>query len=47
MKKMIGLIVFFLALGMILMILVHNRLVGLLIASLLLFVGYNCFCDGW
>ncbi len=47
MRKMIGLILFFIAIGMVLMILVHNRLVGLIITSLLLFVGYNCFCDGW
>lgn len=47
MRKMIGLVVFFIAIGMLLMIIVHNRLIGLIITSLLLFVGYNCFCDGW
>jgi len=44
MKKIIGLIAFFIAIGMLLMIITHNRLVGLLIIALLLFVGYHCFC---
>lgn len=46
MKKIIGLSVFFVAIGMLIMVMVHNRLIGLLIIALLLFVGYNCFCDG-
>ena len=45
MKKMIGLIAFFIAIGMLLMLLTHNRLVGLVIIALLLFLGYNCFCS--
>ena len=45
MKKIIGLIAFFIAIGMLLMLITHNRLVGLIIIALLLFVGYNCFCD--
>lgn len=45
MKKIIGLIAFFIAIGMLLMIVTHNRLVGLIIIALLLFVGYNCFCS--
>lgn len=46
MKKMIGLMFFFVAIGMLLMVLIHNRLLGLFIIALLLFVGYTCFCDG-
>lgn len=45
MKKMIGLIAFFIAIGMLLMIIANNRLIGLIIIALLLFVGYNCFCN--
>jgi len=43
-KKIIGLIAFFIAVGMLLMIITHNRLVGLVIVTLLLLLGYNCFC---
>lgn len=44
MKKLIGLVAFLIAIGMLLMLITHNRLVGLVIIALLLFVGYNCFC---
>lgn len=44
MKKIIGLIAFFIAIGMLLMLVTHNRLVGLIFIALLLFLGYNCFC---
>lgn len=44
MKKIIGLVAFLIAFGMLLMILTHNRLVGLIIIALLLFIGYHCFC---
>ncbi len=43
MKKIIGLICFFIAIGMLIMLII-NKLLGLLIIALLLFVGYNCFC---
>lgn len=45
MKKIIGLICFFIAIGMLLMLITHNRLVGLIMIALLLFLGYNCFCS--
>ena len=44
MKKMIGFAAFFTAVGMMLMMITHSRLVGLLIIALLLFTWYNCFC---
>ncbi len=44
MKKIIGLIAFFIAIGMLLMLVTHNRLAGLIIIALLLFVGYHCLC---
>lgn len=44
MKKVIGLVAFLVAFGMLLMIVTHNRLIGLIIIALLLFVGYHCFC---
>ena len=46
MKKIVGLIAFFIAIGMLIMLITHNRLVGLIIIALLLFVGYNCLCSG-
>ena len=45
MKKIIGLAAFFIAIGMLLMLITHNRLVGLIIIALLLFVGYHCICS--
>ncbi len=44
-KKIAGLISFFVAVGMMLMIIVNNRFVGLIMIALLLFVGYYCFTD--
>ena len=41
MKKIIGFVAFFIAIGMLIMLITHNRLVGLIIIALLLFVGYN------
>lgn len=45
MRKLIGLVAFWVAIGMLLMLITHNRLVGLIIIALLLFLGYNCFCS--
>lgn len=44
MKKILGCIAVLLAIGMLLMLITHNRLVGLIIIALLLFVGYSCVC---
>lgn len=44
MKKIIGFVAFFIAIGMLIMLIAHNRLVGLIIIALLLFIGYNCIC---
>ena len=44
MKKIVGLVAFLVAAGMIIMLIAHNRLVGVIIIALLLFLGYNCFC---
>ncbi|MCM1185355.1 MAG: hypothetical protein NC251_09695 [Lachnoclostridium sp.] len=46
MRKIIGMMLFLIAIGMLLMVMIHNRLLGLIVIGLLLFVGYNCFCDG-
>lgn len=46
MKKMIGLIAFSVAIGMLLEIVTHDRLAGLIIIGLLLFIGYHLFCGG-
>lgn len=43
-KKIIGLVAILIAIGMLLMIITYNRLVGLIIIALLLFVGYSCLC---
>ncbi|MBR1931266.1 MAG: hypothetical protein IJ833_07325 [Lachnospiraceae bacterium] len=45
MKKIIGLVAFLIAIGMLLMMMTNNRLLGLIIVALLLFVGYQCVCS--
>ncbi len=47
MKKLIGFIAFWIAVGMLLMLfLSHHLLIGLIIIALLLLIGYNFyFCD--
>lgn len=45
MKKMIGFVALFIAIGMLIMMITHNRLIGLIIIALLLLVGYNCICS--
>lgn len=45
MKKLIGLVSILIAIGMLIMLITHNRLVGLIIIALLLLVGYNCICN--
>ena len=44
MKKIIGLSACLIALGMLIMLIMSSRLIGLVIIALLLFVGYNCIC---
>ena len=46
MKKMIGFIAFWIAIGMLFMLfLAHHYLIALIIIGLLLLVGYNFYCD--
>lgn len=45
-KKMMGLLAFFIAVGMIIMLFLHNDFVGIIIIALLLFIGYNCYGCG-
>ena len=44
MKRMIGFILFWIAIGMLIMLLIHNMLVGMIIIGILLLLGYNLFC---
>ncbi len=46
MKKLVGYVAIFIAIGMLIMLITHNRLIGLIIIALLLLVGYNCICSG-
>ncbi|HKM34963.1 MAG TPA: hypothetical protein VJY54_09510 [Lachnospiraceae bacterium] len=42
-KKLVGLLAFFVALGMLIMLFLHNDFVGIIIIALLIFIGYNCY----
>lgn len=44
MKRCIGFILFWIAVGMLLMLLIHNTLIGLILIAVLLLLGYNLFC---
>ncbi|MCH5251033.1 MAG: hypothetical protein J1E98_13930 [Lachnospiraceae bacterium] len=44
MKKLIGLVAFSVAIGMLVMLFMTNRFVGLVLIILLLLIGYNYFC---
>ena len=44
MKKIIGLVSLLIAIGMLIMLIAHNRLIGMVIIALLLFLGYHCIC---
>jgi len=46
MRKAIGIAAFLIAFGMLLMIITHNRLIGLIMIALLLLTGYYCLCGG-
>lgn len=46
MKQLIGLAALFIAVGMLLMLFLSSRLLGLIIIAVLLFAGYSCLnCD--
>lgn len=45
-KKLIGMLAFAVAIGMLIMLLLHNALVGIIIIALLVFIGYVCYCCG-
>lgn len=44
MRKMCGFILLWIAVGMILMLLIRNLLLGLFVIILCLVLGYNLFC---
>jgi len=44
MKRMIGFILFWIAIGMIIMMFIQNMFMGVLIVAILLLLGYNLFC---
>lgn len=43
MRRLIGFILFWIAIGMALMMFLHSQLLGLIIIFLLLLLGYNLF----
>ena len=46
MKKMIGFIAFWIAVGMLLMLFFTSKLLGLVICAVLLLIGYNFYYCG-
>lgn len=44
MNRHIGMITFFIAIGMLLMLIIESKVVGIVIIGLLLLIGYNCYC---
>ncbi len=44
MKRLIGFTLFWIAVGMLLMLLIHNIFIGILLIAVFLLAGYNLFC---
>lgn len=44
MNRLFGLIAFWIAIGMLLMLLIESKIVGIIIVGVLLLIGYNCYC---
>lgn len=45
-RKLVGMLAFAMAFGMLLMLFLHSELVGIFIIILLAFLGYSClFCE--
>ena len=44
MGRVLGLILFWTSIGMLLMMLIGNNVVGIILATCFLIVGYNLFC---
>ena len=44
MGRVLGLILFWIAIGMLLMMLIGSNVVGIVLAACFLIVGYNLFC---
>lgn len=47
MKRLIGLILFSIAIGMLIMLFLSSDFVGVIIIFILLLLGYNLFCCGY
>lgn len=45
MRRVFGLVLFWVAVGMLLMMLIGNTFVGILLIACFLVVGYNLFCS--
>ena len=44
MRRVLGLILFWIAIGMLLMMLIGNTIVGIILVAACLIIGYNLFC---
>lgn len=44
MKRVLGLVLFWVAIGMLLMMIIGNNIAGIFLAACFLVVGYNLFC---
>lgn len=45
MRRVLGLIMFWIAIGMLLMMLISSTILGIVLAAVFLVVGYNLFCS--
>lgn len=47
MYRFIGFMLFFIAIGMLLMLLIESKIVGIILIGLFLLLGFNCHCRWW
>ena len=45
MKKWIGFILFWIAIGMVIMLMIPNKFLGILVIAILIFIGYHLYCS--
>lgn len=44
MRQTIGFILFWISAGMLLMLLIENKIIGIIVIMILMIIGYNLYC---
>ncbi len=44
MRQAIGFIFFWISVGMLLMLLIENKVIGIIVVTIMMIIGYNLYC---